>query len=198
IAPVEVARASPETVVCFHGRRLLRVVFAGPLEGNGRLRRDGRLCAVHRVLDAGLLLGLEQRMIVERIVVLVTIERQLVIEFRVPFLEREMILNHFREKRRRVYRHCPPSCDFGAVPPDERPMIASSRDESTTWPVAQPAGCTIPRVARITRILTRRAGVFGLALRAWAAGGGFPPNLGGRSLSRRGSTGRRTRSTRSA
>src|SRR5205814_8644796 len=36
IAPVEVARASPETVVCFHGRRLLCVVFAGPLRSEER------------------------------------------------------------------------------------------------------------------------------------------------------------------
>src|SRR5207249_7489344 len=45
VAPVEVARASPEAIVGFgfHGSRLLRVVFAGPLEGDRRLRRDGRL-----------------------------------------------------------------------------------------------------------------------------------------------------------
>src|SRR6266536_339280 len=65
VAPVEVARASPQAVVCFDSRRLLQIVFTGPLEGDSRLRRDGRLRAVHRVLDAGLLLGLEQRMVVE-------------------------------------------------------------------------------------------------------------------------------------
>src|SRR5262249_19393162 len=80
IAPVEVARASPEGVVGFDGGRLVVDVFAGPLEGNGRLRRDGRLGAVHRVLDAGLLLGLEEWVVVERIVVLVTVEGQLSIE----------------------------------------------------------------------------------------------------------------------
>src|SRR5205085_11799888 len=75
VAPVEVARASPEAVVGFHGGGLLVIILAGPLEGDGRLRRDGRLRAVHRVLDAGLLLGLEQRVVVERILVLVAVER---------------------------------------------------------------------------------------------------------------------------
>src|SRR5438093_6748895 len=100
VAPVEVARASPEAIVAFgfHGSRLLRVVFAGPLEGDRRLRRDGRLRAVHRVLDAGLLLGLEQRVVVERILVLVAVERQLLVEVRVPFLQLEMILDDLREK----------------------------------------------------------------------------------------------------
>src|SRR4029079_4295952 len=100
VAPVEVARASPEALVRFPRDGLLVIVFAGPLEGNGRLRRDGRLGAVHRVLDASLLLGLEQRVVVERILVLVALERQLVVELRVPLLQREMILDDLREKRR--------------------------------------------------------------------------------------------------
>src|SRR5437763_5429968 len=116
VAPVEVARAGPEAVVSFHGCRLLHVVFAGPLEGDRRLRRDGRLRAVHRVLDAGLLLGLEQRVVVERIIVLVAIERQIVVELRVAFLQLEMILDDLREKRRRVYGHCPPSGRLGSFP----------------------------------------------------------------------------------
>src|SRR5437764_9246901 len=107
VAPVEVARAGPEAVVGFHGRRLLHVVFAGPLEGDRRLRRDGRLGAVHRVLDAGLLLGLEQRVVVERIIVLVAIERQIVVELRVAFLQLEMILDELRDKRRHAYRTGP-------------------------------------------------------------------------------------------
>src|SRR5262249_11699607 len=84
VAPVEVARTGPEAVVRLD--RLV-VVFTGPLEGDRRLRGDGRLGAVHRVLDAGLLLGLEQRMVVERILVHVALERKLVVELGVPFLE---------------------------------------------------------------------------------------------------------------
>src|SRR3954447_17916388 len=86
----------------------LLVVFPGPFEGDRRLRRDGRLGAVHRVLDAGLLLGLEQRMVLERVLVLVTIERKLLAELRVLFLELEVILDHLREQRWGLYRHCPP------------------------------------------------------------------------------------------
>src|SRR5207247_10128287 len=116
IAPVEVPRASPESVMGFHRSGLLVIFFARPLEGDGRLRRDGRLGAVHRVLDAGLLLGLEQRVVVDRILVLVAVEWQLLVELRVPFLQREMILDDLRKKRRRVYGHFPPSGDLGPFP----------------------------------------------------------------------------------
>src|SRR5919204_4918480 len=101
IAPVEVAGASPEAVVRLDSG-LVQLVFAGPLEGDRGLRRDGRLGAVHRVLDAGLLLGLEQRVVVERIFVLVPVQRQLVVELRVPLLQLEMVLNDLGEKRRRI------------------------------------------------------------------------------------------------
>jgi hypothetical protein len=37
------------------------------------------------------------------------------------------------------------------------------------------ADCTIPRVVRITRILTRRAGAFGLAMTAWDIWRRIPP-----------------------
>jgi hypothetical protein len=57
--------------------------------------------------------------IVERILVLVPVERQLVVELRVPLLQREMILDDLREKRRGIYGHCPPPGDFGAVPPND-------------------------------------------------------------------------------
>src|SRR5262249_32155267 len=91
IAPVEVARARPEAVVRLN--RLV-VVLPGPLEGDRGLRRDGRLGAVHRVLDAGLLLGLEKRMVVERILVHVVLDRKLSVEIGVPFLQLEMSLEH--------------------------------------------------------------------------------------------------------
>jgi hypothetical protein len=105
--------------VGFHGSGLLVIFFAGPLEGDCRLRRDGRLGAVHRVLDAGLLLGLEQRVVVERILVLIAVEWQLLVELRVPLLQCEMILDDLREKRRRIYGPYPPPEGLGAVPPND-------------------------------------------------------------------------------
>src|SRR5206468_10010115 len=137
IAPVEVPRASPESVVGFHGSGLLVIFFARPLEGDGRLRRDGRLGAVHRVLDAGLLLGLEQRVVVERILVLVAVERQLVVELRVPLLQREVVLDDLREKRRHVYGHSPPPGDWGRSP-ERRRIVAGSPDESIRKRFARP------------------------------------------------------------
>src|SRR5205085_9873799 len=137
VAPVEVARASPEAVVGFHGGGLLVIILAGPLEGDGRLRRDGRLGAVHRVLDAGLLLGLEQRVVVERILVLVAVERQLVVELRVPLLQREVVLDDLREKRRHVYGHSPPPGDWGRSP-ERRRIVAGSPDESIRKRFARP------------------------------------------------------------
>src|SRR5947208_7405119 len=141
IAPVEIARASPEAVAVvgfgFHGSGLLVIFFAGPLEGDGRLRRDGRLGAVHRVLDAGLLLGLEHRVVVERILVLVAVERQLVVELRVPLLQREVVLDDLREKRRHVYGHSPPPGDWGRSP-ERRRIVAGSPDESIRKRFARP------------------------------------------------------------
>src|SRR5262249_18801151 len=113
IAPVEVARASPEAVMSLDGTRFVDVVFAGPLEGNGRLHGNGRLGAVHRVLHAGLLLGLEQRVVVERILVFVAVEGQLRVELCVPLLQLEVILDDLRKKRRCIYGHTPPLGELG-------------------------------------------------------------------------------------
>src|SRR5438034_3032181 len=85
VAPVEVAGAIdlPETgildLACGH-------VLGGLLTGPGqRHRRLGAMCdevrldAVHRLLEAGLFLGLEERVVLERIVGFVAIDRHLVI-----------------------------------------------------------------------------------------------------------------------
>jgi len=44
-------------------------------------------------------------------------------ELRVPFLQREMVLDDLRKKRRRVYGHFPPSGDWGRSP-ERRPIVA--------------------------------------------------------------------------
>jgi len=91
VAPVEVARLAPEPGFLRH--RLLGgpgVLFQG-------LRSDRPLLAVHRLLEPRLLLGLEERMILERILVLVPIERYLGLELGVPLLQLEMILDHLCE-----------------------------------------------------------------------------------------------------
>jgi hypothetical protein len=61
--------------------------------------------AVHRLLEASLLLGLEQRMILERILCLVAVDRHLPVERGVLLLECQMILDHLGEQRRCLYRH---------------------------------------------------------------------------------------------
>ena len=111
VAPVEVARARPEASsealavgVLFscgfvdRGSSLERVLRGGRPVERGRLVHD-RLGAVHRVLDPGLLLGLEERVVLERVVGHVPLERHLVLERRVAPLELEVLLDHLREQR---------------------------------------------------------------------------------------------------
>src|SRR5205823_10881129 len=112
VAPVEVAGAIdlPETGVLDRAGRRRRRVRDGLLAGPGKrrfhaVRGEGRLDAVHRLLDPRLLFGLEERMVLERILVLVAGDRHMAIELRVPFLQLEVILDHLREQRRCLYRH---------------------------------------------------------------------------------------------
>src|SRR5204863_8816029 len=106
-------------------------LLAGPRR-NGRIQGDDRLLAVHRLLEAGLLLGLEERMVVEGVCVLVMPERHRVLEPRVPFLELQVVLDHFRKERGCFNRHsiswvggggraagrdCSPSRAFSTVDP---------------------------------------------------------------------------------
>src|SRR3954466_12606496 len=78
ISPVEVASAIdlPETgILDLACGRVLRGLFTGPGKRRdrfGRMRDEVRLDAVHRFLEASLLLGLEQRVVLERVVGLVT------------------------------------------------------------------------------------------------------------------------------
>ena len=62
-----------------------------------RVQLDRRL-AVEGLLDPSLLLGLEQRMILERILDLVAIERHLAVEIGVLLLQLEVILDHACER----------------------------------------------------------------------------------------------------
>ena len=71
--------------------------------------------AVHRVLDARLLLGLEERVVLERIVGHVLLERHLVLERRVAPLQLEVLLDHLREQRRESRRRMLSSCS-DAIP----------------------------------------------------------------------------------
>src|SRR5204863_4933378 len=103
VAPVEVAAAAPEALVGL-GCHLLGRLFAGPGH-HGRLTADCSLLAVHRLFEASLLFGLEQRMVVERVQILVVNEGHLVFEPRVPFLQLEVILDHLGEHRRCFNRH---------------------------------------------------------------------------------------------
>src|ERR687888_410405 len=91
VAPVEISAAAPEALVGA-GTCVLLGVLAGPGE-HGRLGRDGRLLAVHRLLEPCLLLRLEERVVVEGIFVLVQREGHGVVEPGVALLQLEVILN---------------------------------------------------------------------------------------------------------
>src|SRR3954454_14973226 len=97
VAPVEVARLAPEAF-------LLGLRLVGRPGERGALLGDCRLLAVHRLLDAGLLLGLEERVVLEGVLGLVTVDRQLAFELRVLLLQFEMVLDHLRKQRRCLHR----------------------------------------------------------------------------------------------
>src|SRR5581483_9828737 len=108
VAPVEVACAidRPESVglrvVDLGCGRVLRGLLAGPGQ---RLVGDEGGLPVHRLLEPGLLLGLEQRMVLERIVRLVVLDRHVAVERGVALLELQMVSDDLREVRRCLYRH---------------------------------------------------------------------------------------------
>src|SRR5438034_9847322 len=98
VAPVEVAGPAPETL-------FLRYVLLGrPGVRRSGLLGDRRLLTVHRFLEPGLLFGLEQRMVLERILVFVPIEWPFALELGVALLELEMVLDHLCEQRRCLHR----------------------------------------------------------------------------------------------
>ncbi len=86
------------------GRHVLDRLLAGPRERE-RVERHGRLVAVHRLLEAGLLLGLEQRVVVEGIVDAIALEGHRGLELGVAALQLEVILDHAGEQRRCLNRH---------------------------------------------------------------------------------------------
>jgi hypothetical protein len=63
------------------------------------------LLAVHRLLDSRLLLGLEERVVFERVFGLVLVERHVLVELRVLALELEVFLDYVSKDGRRLYRH---------------------------------------------------------------------------------------------
>src|SRR6188472_1390913 len=94
LAPVEVARAAPEAVV--ERGALDRLVLAGPRE---RLARLGGGHTVERLLEAGLLLRLEQRVVLEGVLDLVAVERHVAVERGVSLLQVEVLLDRARQGR---------------------------------------------------------------------------------------------------
>src|SRR3954453_4578720 len=103
IPPVEVASAIdlPETgILDLACGRVLRGLFTGPGKRRdrlGRVRHEVGLPAVHRLFEASLLLGLEQRVVLERVSGLVSVHRHLAIEVRIPLFQLEVILDHLRK-----------------------------------------------------------------------------------------------------
>src|SRR6266516_21448 len=103
VAPVEVATAAPEILFAVGGRPL-----EGVLTGPGEHRRpvgDHRLLPVHGLLEPRLLLGLEQGVVVERIVGLVVADGHSLLELRVALLQLEMVLDDLGEQGRCLNRH---------------------------------------------------------------------------------------------
>src|SRR5918992_3880373 len=104
VAPVEVARAAgPERLVEGGAFRVLDRLLAGPREPLGARVEIGCGLAVERLLDARLLLALEERVVLERVLVQVRIERHLVIEAGVPSLEVEVVADRVCEQRVRLH-----------------------------------------------------------------------------------------------
>jgi hypothetical protein len=60
---------------------------------------------VHRLLDPRLLLGLEERVVLEGVLDPVALEGHLIVEPGVLALELEVVLDHVCEQRRCLYRH---------------------------------------------------------------------------------------------
>ena len=85
------------------GVSVSRLLLAGP--GERSLATGEGTVPAHRLLQAGLLLGLEKGVILEGILRRVALERHRVREVGVPLLQLEVILDDFREHRRCLNRH---------------------------------------------------------------------------------------------
>src|SRR6476619_649471 len=125
VAPVEVARAAPERVFVGGRLRLRREAQV--------LGRDG-LGSVHRLLDPGLLFGLEQGVVLEGVGARVLVQRHVLVELRVAALQLEMFLDYVRKDGRRLYRH-KTSLVGRSLLTGRRGMIAGSfeRSEASRW-----------------------------------------------------------------
>ena len=103
-----------------------RVLGRRPIER--RRLVDDRLSAVHRVLDPRLLLGLEQRMILERVVRHVLLERHFVLESSVAPLQLEVLLDDRAQSSDTVSTVMPSSCS------DVIPRACSVEDRRLSTP----------------------------------------------------------------
>ena len=101
------------------GERASRAVGHSSEVGSSTIDCD----AVHRVLDPRLLLGLEERVVLERVVGHVPLERHLVLERRVPAPQLEVLLDHRCKQRRGVDGHC--------LPPGRSPCSRRKSNAST-------------------------------------------------------------------
>ena len=95
LAPVEVARATPEALV-ERGALGRRILLAGP---RGLRLGRRRLAPIERLLEARLLLRLEERVVLEGVLDRVPVERHRRVEAGVPLLEVEVLLDRLRERR---------------------------------------------------------------------------------------------------
>src|SRR5262245_23320786 len=98
LAPVEVARPAPEALV-ERGpleRLVVLLTLAGPGQGGGRL---GCLDPLERLLETRLLLALEERVVLERVLDRVVVDRHRTVQLGVALLEVEVLLDRAGEGR---------------------------------------------------------------------------------------------------
>src|SRR3989304_10059801 len=102
VAPVEVARPSrPKRFVQCGALYVLGGLLARPRQPLGT-ELSCRL-TVHRLLDACLLLALEEGVVLELITVEIAVERHLGVEIRVAALQLQMLANRLRERGLRLH-----------------------------------------------------------------------------------------------
>src|SRR5262245_11849001 len=133
VAPVEVARTAPEIAFGVRlGKRRIGLLTGRPGEDELVLCRDG-LGARERLLEAGLLLRLEQRVILEWVLRSVLIDRHLPLEPGVTPLELEMLLDHLGERQCSIQRH-------------PYPLSLTKRPILNDGPVDRAALCRFPPI----------------------------------------------------
>ena len=127
---------------------------------------------VHRLLEPRLLLGLEERVVLEGVLGLVDVQGHLRVERGVLLLQLEMLLDRLREQRRAFDRH-----DFSSWGASfEAPSLAPSAERLCAKLTSRlPSGFS--KNGRMARL--RRPGTIGLALTASTSGVGCRLRSGG-------------------